>query len=132
MTQIDWDLWAEVKTILPATQPTNNQLPYYCGMTKENVSVYIVDGNQIKIDYDPDFVEANNSEESNWVAKAVGHEDSEERFAIVDFNLKPDQWKFDLYHELYEMRLMLTGMSYDKAHDKANEAEMQLRSKYGF
>lgn len=131
MTQIDWDLWQEVNLLLPNAQPMQYTLPYYCGMSSEFVSVYLVDGNEVKITYDPDFVEANNSEESSWVKDAVNHPNSDERFAIVDWHLKPEQWPFDLYHELYEMRLMRTGMSYDRAHEKANEAEMQLRAKYG-
>lgn len=127
---IDYDLWKEVRQILPLfpSMVERKSLPYLCGTTSEGVEVYLVDGDLVKIRHDPDFVEANNSEESSWVHLATGSNAKYQ--AIVDWHLKPDQWPFDLYHELYEMRLMRDGLSYDKAHERANAGEMALRSQY--
>ena len=127
---IDYNLWAEVKNILPLfpAMVERKDLPYLCGITDDNVQVWLVDGDLVKIRHDPDFVEANNSEESSWIHLVTGSSDKYQ--AIVDWHMKPDQWPFDLYHELFEMRLMRQGMSYDKAHEQANVGEMKLREQY--
>lgn len=103
-------------------EPCCEELPYQVGETDDGICVYLVDGDCVKREHDADFVEGGNGQEVDWIP------DDE---CWIDWNVRSEQWKFIAAHEITEMRLMRDrGMSYEKAHDIANEVEMQLRSEY--
>lgn len=124
MTTPDYKLFADLLVMFKDCEycePCREELPYCVGETDDDIEVYLVDGDCIKRDHDADYVEGANSEEADWIP---------ENTCYVDWNLRSEQWPFVAAHEITEMRLMKDGMSYAKAHDIANEVEMQLRSEY--
>jgi hypothetical protein len=85
-----------------------------------DIDVYIVDGNWIKITYSMDFVEGDNWMHSpEFVPK---HE------VWVDSYLNIDDFKFIALHEIFESILMSdSGLEYDPAHERANKVEHWMR-----
>lgn len=81
--------------------------------------VVTVDGNSIKLKNDMDFVEGGNDQAYDYVPKGQ---------VWIDKAINPKERKFIVLHELLEQRLMRNrGMSYDKAHAKANVVEKKYR-----
>lgn len=118
---IDESLWKECERLVGNAQVPLS-LPHDVGMIGD-VLVTVIDGDQAMIDYDMDFHDAN-----NWLEAPKGM--CEDHQAVIDSRVHPSDWKFNLYHELHEVRLMLGGMSYDVAHEHANAAEKKLREMY--
>lgn len=85
------------------------------------VSVYIVDGNYVRNNFDVDFVLGGHGYVYDYVPK--------DEIWIENVPSTEDQY-FNLRHEIYERDLMLEkGIEYDKAHEEAANFEKGLREK---
>lgn len=110
-------IWQEVQA-LPQTPGDDGTLGAVDCQT-----VKAVDGDQVKLEHDPDFVEGGNHERYNWVP------DGE---IWIDRNIAAHDWPRIALHEAVERRLMADmGMEYDQAHEQANAWEMNLRGQDG-
>jgi len=88
----------------------------------KNLNIYMVDGNEVKIKYDMDFVEAGNSEAKNYIPKNE---------IWIDSSTDTTNIKFSIYHEIVERFYMnVYDYDYEKAHDIANTIEKQMRIKH--
>ena len=86
-------------------------------------TVFLVNGDTIKIKHEMDYVEGGNSQRyPEFIPKDE---------IWLDYNIHTTDIKFIMLHEYIENRLMRDfGLSYDRAHDIANEQEMSFRKKY--
>lgn len=124
--KIDQKLWSQIEKVVKAYKGGSFG---YIG-TIDGCKVWAVDGNEVKIRPDKpsdkaihmDFVEGGNDLEAAFVKREYGP-----KTLLVDGRIDRNDWCFILYHEAEERRLMSTGMSYEKAHDCANQCERQLR-----
>lgn len=117
---IDEMLWHQCKAALAnAEVPPKDEMPYQVGNV-EKFGVYLVDGNQIEIDHDMDFVQGGNG----WEDPGLCRKDQiflDARHLITDL-------PFVLMHEVTESIAMRDkGWKYDRAHELANAVEKQLR-----
>jgi hypothetical protein len=81
--------------------------------------IMLVNGDEVKVKYDMDFIEGGNGERQGYIPKDE---------IWVDANLKPDQIAPVVAHEAHEMALMAQGMKYEAAHKKANAVEKDVRT----
>lgn len=122
---VDELLWRECRLALGKQPPA--QIPAKLGKVGEN-QVLIVDGDALKVRQDKtgdshmDFVEGGNDLEAAWIKREFGP-----NVLLIDGNIAPHDWPLILYHEAHERRDMEKGMSYEKAHDRANQGERMLR-----
>ena len=117
----DEALWQAVLAVLPDDAP--DELPHFCGEV-EGVSVWLVDGDGVKIRHDMDMVEGGNDLE---LKGRYGSSYIPEGCVWVDASIHPKDWPFIAYHELHERRDMAGGVKYDRAHARANAGEKALR-----
>ena len=120
--EFDEALWAECLRVCPANNPADHglTLPYECGTIDGGIHVWLVDGNRVKIDYDPDYVEGGNGEEDDGLCP--------KDCIVIDACVNPSQWPAILLHEAVERRVMANeGWTYDRAHTLANKLEMTAR-----
>lgn len=116
---VDEALWRLCRLALGRQPPP--KIPALMGKVGEN-RVLVVDGDLLKIKFDMDFVEGGNDLEAPWIKKAFGP-----NVLLLDGNILPHDWPLILYHEAHERRDMAGGMSYEKAHERANKGEKALR-----
>jgi hypothetical protein len=81
-------------------------------------SVFLVDGDAIRLDHAPDFVAGGNGYRYGFVPKDE---------IWIDDRITPDQRAFTIVHEFIETMLMERGEDYGTAHTHANEVERALR-----
>ncbi len=113
-------LWHECQKIVPASKWEPMKLPHFCGLIDGGVAVYLVDGNKVKVEKDPDFTEGGNGEEAPWICG--------KKEIYLDAQHDWEDLKYVAYHEAIERRTMHDrGWSYEKAHELANRHEMELR-----
>jgi hypothetical protein len=83
-----------------------------------DMALWLVRGDQVRKQYDPDFILGGNGYRYPWIPK----------FEIwVEDVLSPDDKVFTLLHELHETSLMRGGMPYDAAHEETTHLEKKLR-----
>ena len=90
-------------------------------------NVFLVDGDKMRVEYDMDFISANNSEEQPTFVKDLNG--GKAGAIYIDDRTTPDQWIPDCYHEAKEYSLMCLGWTYEKAHERANAEEKIIRQK---
>lgn len=117
---IDEPLWRKCVLLCHRAQPKGNRT---YGGTIDGVKVYFVSGPWIMLHHDMDFHAGGNGLEDK---KLCRHDE-----VVIDYHEQRHEWPFNLYHELHERRDMVEGMSYDKAHERANNGEKQLRTRHG-
>lgn len=115
--EVDQALWNECRKVIPSEKP--DRLPTEIG-TVDGHRVIAVDANQVMVEHDMDFNNAN-----NFVETPEYIPDGEIWLAG---NVDVKEWSFNLYHECVEVRYMKAGDSYEKAHAKANAVEKVLRT----
>jgi len=128
--KVDEDLWhACIRLIVDLSNKLDTDAPFSFPVTRPHLigtcdgrNVYIVSARTVMIKHDPDFVEGGN-----------GHEDpklcGKNEIYLAD-NVRLWDLPFILYHETIESRIMEEkGMSYDDAHDHANNQEIELSKK---
>ncbi len=122
--KIDDELWDQCREVA-ARACESPERPYVLGRIDE-LDILLVDGAKVKISSLDmmDFHEAGNGFGWEKGLIPVGQ-------VWIDDTTKPEFYKFDLYHELFEIRLMKKGLSYDAAHARANVAERILRKRWG-
>lgn len=121
---VDEDLWIQCRAIFPAKPPEPRELPFHVGNLPDGVQVWLVDGDQVKLDHDADFVEAGHDLE---LIDRYGQSYIPKGEIWVDANLAAHDWAFNLFHEATERSLLKGGLHYDDAHRHANAAEMTVR-----
>jgi len=89
----------------------------------DGMEIYLVDGNQVKIKHDPDFVEGGNDKVKDYIPK-------EEIW--IDGFINEKNGKPVVLHELAERKLMSHGMGYEKAHSIANDYEIEYRKTHSY
>jgi len=82
------------------------------------VTVWMVKGRLVRSVFDIEFTEGGHEHVYEYVP-------SDEVW--IDDDVHDDERGFILFHELFERRLMATGMTYDKAHERASKREGYLR-----
>jgi hypothetical protein len=118
--EIDEALWAECQRVVPRDKPP--VVPYFCGTIEQGtVNVWMVDGDEIKRKHNMDFVDAGNGLEDSGLCGP--------NEIYLDVHTDGHEHPFNLYHEAVERRDMIGGMSYDKAHERANAREKVLRTR---
>jgi hypothetical protein len=122
--KIDDDLWDQCREVAEHAK-YDGARPAHLG-TIDGLDIMLVDGAKVKISSIEmmDFHEAGNG--FGWEKDLIPKGE-----VWLDDTTKPEFYKFDLYHELFEIRLMKTGLSYDAAHARANVAERILRKRWG-
>ncbi len=89
------------------------------GKTKDNLNIFLIDGNQVRTIYDIEFTEGGHDFVYNYVPKNE---------VWIDNDLSQSERKYVILHELFERSLMKNKkMSYNNAHNKASEIEWQAR-----
>jgi len=89
----------------------------------DGLKIFLVDGDWAKCHaVGMDFHEAGNGMYTSWEKGKIP-----EGEVWLDSTALPQEHKFNLYHELWEIRHMAKGLHYNAAHEKANAAERQLR-----
>jgi hypothetical protein len=84
-----------------------------------DVSVFLVDGNEVKKLYNMDFVEGGNDKAyPTFIPKGE---------IWIDKLMAPKEWIPIMVHELAERLEMARGKSYEEAHPDANAVERQVR-----
>ncbi len=86
----------------------------------DGVAILIVDGDEVMLRHDMDFHDAGNWKRYAFIPKGQ---------VWLDDRIDSKDWPYNLYHELYEVRLMEGGLSYDAAHKRANGVERELRER---
>jgi hypothetical protein len=128
--KIDIALWHQCTASLPKQPVPPHAMPFRCRDVDGN-RVFLVDGGDIMIRPDKpaddehphmDFTQGANDMEAAWVGREFG-----KKVLLVDATIIPRNRPFNLYHEAYERRLMAQGMSYNRAHLRANAHERMLR-----
>lgn len=92
-------------------QPSHDTCPH-------RLSIHFVDGTHVRNHYDSDFSQGGNGFRYRWIPKNE---------IWIDAQISEAEWPFIAFHECTEVELMRSGMSYDRAHDKAKAQEDQLR-----
>jgi hypothetical protein len=82
------------------------------------IDVFLVDGNWVKLNCNMDFVEGGNDGIYDYMAKQQ---------IWIDSDLDHTQVRYIALHEAVERRGMESGLSYDDAHNYANEIEKEVR-----
>jgi hypothetical protein len=124
--EIDEALWDECRAIAGEPTPLDeDSLPFHIGDI-DGLKILLVNGNKVKTSR-PELMDFNQA--GNGFGWEVGLIPKGEVW--VDSTTKRDQDKFNLYHEFYEIRLMKLGLSYEKAHVRANIHERILRKRWG-
>jgi hypothetical protein len=83
-----------------------------------NFKVFLVDGNYVRDNMDPTFIQGGNEFRYNFVPKNE---------LWVDWHMPEEEYPYVLFHEHYESLKMKAGWSYERAHDAAKRAENKLR-----
>lgn len=78
-----------------------------------DLTVLLVDGSKVR-NMDPNFIEGGHGYVYSYVPKNE---------VWIDNTLEPSEWPKVIKHEVVELKLMRNGMSYDKAHVVATNAE---------
>ena len=99
----------------------------------EDMSIYLVNGNEVKVKYHMDFVEGGND-----MTYGVNAPDPIHGLRFMpaneiwlDAHMDLDQLRFIAYHEYIERYLMVTySMIYDKAHIYADRLEYEYRKNH--
>lgn len=86
----------------------------------EDLSVWLVRGDQVRKQHDPNFIMGGHGYVYDYVPKNE---------VWIEEALPPLDKAFTLLHELYELSLMREGMTYDPAHERATEIEKKLRNR---
>jgi hypothetical protein len=115
---IDEVLWEEIQRVVPSSMPL--VLPYEVGVIDGDVKVSIVDGDQIKVNVNMQFMEGANSEANEDIC-------GEGKVIFLDSRTDAKDWRPICYHEAVERRDMENGTDYETAHARANRAERVLR-----
>jgi len=105
-----------------AEEKKESHLPEQIG-TVDGFKIVVVDGNQVKLQHNMDFVEGNNFAES---PEYIPHGQ-----VWIDADMDEDDWQAVCLHEVTETRLMQHGWIYDDAHEVANMQEKQFRLEQG-
>ncbi|OGY40896.1 MAG: hypothetical protein A2Y82_03435 [Candidatus Buchananbacteria bacterium RBG_13_36_9] len=87
------------------------------------LKIYLVKGRKTRENLDPNFYFGGHYLVYKYVPKNE---------VWIDNTVIPEERKYILVHELYELGLMKKGKSYNNAHDYANAAEKEVRRKDGF
>jgi len=126
--KIDENLWDQCRDVTAAAP--DNAPPGGMGLLLgeiDGIKVKLMDGNWVRTNVSMEFHEAGNGMFTSWEKGLIPKGE-----AWLDDTVKSDNYKFDLYHELYEIRLMREGLDYDAvAHPRANAAEKILRRRWG-
>jgi len=86
------------------------------------ISVYMVNGGEVKTKYEMDFVEGGNEMAYDFIP---------ENEVWVDAFLDLHELKFVIYHELIERDFMIREkLDYEQAHGVANQKEKKIREMY--
>lgn len=132
MAEIDQNLLRDVEALFKHRSKPDH-IPFFFGPLVgldtddpgEPTNVFLVDGDKIRVETNMDFVSGNNSEESpDYVVDLNGGDCGA---IYLDDKTTPDQWIPNCYHEAKEYSLMCGGMTYEKAHEQANEEEKMVR-----
>lgn len=83
------------------------------------LTIWLVDGNSIRTDMEVDFIGGGH----HFVYDFVPYND-----VWIDIDTGDIDTIFYLIHELAERALMMRGMDYDSAHDRANQYELKVRN----
>jgi hypothetical protein len=119
--KVDEELWQAIRSLpwVMASMSFNAHRLHTPVGNVDGTSVMLVDGNEIKIKHDMDFVEGGNGLEDIGLCGKTQ--------VILDGWVHPSQLPFICYHEEVERRDMQKGMSYEQAHKRANLVERELR-----
>lgn len=120
---IDQTLWQIIDKLLPTTY---NELPFKAGKI-ENLTIWLVDGDQVRHKYYMDFSYGGHDlvyGKNNTEYKELDFIPPNQIW--LDGHLDKQDLKFTLYHEIIERRLMQQGMRYNGAHAVANLSEKQI------
>ena len=91
-------------------------------LERDGLTVWLVNGRKTRENIERDFVEGGNAGRYKFIPR---------NDIWIDDDLSVDEQGYALAHELYERYWMLShGMSYDRAHDKANNFEFKLRREH--
>ncbi|MBZ5672308.1 MAG: hypothetical protein LAO04_21630 [Acidobacteriia bacterium] len=86
----------------------------------DGTKVYIVDGKEVKRDYDVDFVEGGHWLVYSYIPRGE---------IWIDKSVLPDERPYVLAHEMHEVNLMKKGIGYEAAHGQASAYEKNLRQR---
>lgn len=87
--------------------------------TVEGLKIYLVPGERIKLSH-IEFVEGGNGYRYKWIPKNE---------IWIDNVFKGKNLQAIIKHEVFEVKKMAKGMSYEKAHGLANKEEKKYRLK---
>ena len=90
-------------------------------LEKTKIKVFIVDGEAVRNQYSVDFTEGGHWLVYNFIPKGE---------IWIDDDIEPNERKYILGHEIYEMRAMKNlKIPYEQAHKMASKYEKSLRQK---
>lgn len=85
---------------------------------EHGLRIYLVDGNHVRENMDPTFIEGGNEFRYDFVPKNQ---------LWIDWHMPEAEHPYILLHECFESEKMRDGWSYDRAHNAAKRAENKLR-----
>lgn len=93
----------------------------------DDIDIYLVNGDIVKIRAFPDFVEGGNDavygKDKGTVANFMPQNE-----IWIDANMDINSLPYILFHEMWERDQMIThNLDYEDAHEKSNNIEMKLR-----
>lgn len=96
------------------------QKKVHCRLLKEigSIKVWLVYGRIVRSLFDLDFVEGGHDLIYDYIPRNE---------IWIDNDLLANERKYVIVHELYERSLMEKGLSYNQAHKKASQLELQAR-----
>lgn len=83
------------------------------------ITVWLVNGRLVRSAFDIEFTEGGHEHVYEYVPRNE---------LWIDDDIHDDERGFILFHELFERRLMASGINYDKAHKQASKRESYLRN----
>jgi hypothetical protein len=83
------------------------------------VTVWLVNGRLVRSAFDIEFTEGGHEHVYEYVPRNE---------LWIDDDVHDDERGFILFHELFERRLMASGITYDKAHEQASKREAYFRN----
>lgn len=86
----------------------------YVGECPHGRRIFLVDGTHVRDHHDSDFCQGGNGYRYRFIPKSE---------LWVDACVPQEEWDLVAAHECEEAELMLKGMPYDQAHDRAKRRE---------
>jgi hypothetical protein len=117
--EVDWELWKEIVIAFRGLKRPQ-RTPYKIGRVR-GFKIMLVDGDRQKIEHNMDYIEGGNGYRYSWIPKDE---------IWLDDSLETHDLSLICYHEVHESLLMMHGMKYETAHEKADKAERVLRVRY--